>query len=309
MVLRARRALRPVRRTWREASRPLRDRIATRVALARMPPPVTFNEKVRYKMLADRRPLLTTFADKLASREYVASKVGAHLLTELHAVTSDPATLPDAGLPPEFVLKPTHASGACVVVASFAPPAGELPELTGPWTQALVTPAQLRWDRLVGLCEAWIGRSYNSCEWAYRNVPRRILVEELLEDEGSVPFDYKLFVFHGRVRLIQVSFDRYEAHTRNLYTPEWERLPVEYGGPAGRDVAPPSALLEMRQIAEALGSETDFVRVDLYCLGERVVFGELTNYPFAGAAEFTPAEFDRELGKWWTVPRRYKRYR
>ena len=58
----------------------------------------------------------------------------------------------------------------------------------------------------------------------------------------------------------------------------------------------------MLEIAEALGAGVDFVRVDLYCLERRVVFGELTNYPLAGRAAFEPAEFDRWLGGWWTLP-------
>lgn len=271
-----------------------------------MPEPITFNEKVRYKILADRRPLLTTFADKLAAREYVESNVGASVLSELYAVTSAPETLVGAELPREFVVKPTHLSGACVLVADFAPPQQELPSKDG-WVQAMVRPERLSWDRLTGLCQDWISRPYLWNEWAYRNVPRRILVEELLDDAGGVPSDYKLFVFHGRVRMIQVDLDRFEAHTRNLYTPDWERLDVEYGCPGGMDVERPCRLPEMLDIAERLGADTDFVRVDLYCLGRRVVFGELTNYPLAGSGEFRPPEFDRRLGEWWTLPKTYRR--
>ena len=307
LMLRIRRALRPVRRVWRRASAPIRERIAVRHELARMPEPVTFNEKVRYKMLADRRPLLTTFADKLAARGYVESKVGASVLTELYAVTSAPETLVGADLPREFVVKPTHASGACVLVAEFAPPQEELPSKDG-WVQPMVRPDRLSWDRLTGLCQHWISRGYRWQEWAYRNVPRRILVEELLDDAGGVPFDYKLFVFHGRVRMIEVDLNRFEGHTRNLYTPAWERLNVEYKWPAGIDVERPHALPEMLTIGEALGADTDFVRVDLYCIGgKRVVFGELTNYPLAGLGQFRPPEFDRWLGEWWTPPERYRR--
>lgn len=272
-----------------------------------MPKPVTFNEKVRYKMLADRRPLLTTFADKLAARAYVESKVGASVLTDLYAVTCAPETLEGAQLPREFAVKPTHASGACVLVADFAPRKRELPDSDEGWVQAMIRPDRLSWDRLIGLCQDWISRPYLWNEWAYRNVPRRILVEELLDDAGVVPFDYKLFVFHGRVRMIQVDLDRFDAHTRNLYTPDWERLDVEYGCPGGMDVERPCRLPEMLDIAERLGADTDFVRVDLYCLGRRVVFGELTNYPLAGSGEFRPPEFDRRLGEWWTLPKRYRR--
>ena len=118
--------------------------------------------------------------------------------------------------------------------------------------------------------------------------------------------DYKLFVFHGRVRMIQVTLSRFEGLTRSLYTPDWERLDVEYGGPAGADVDRPLGLAEMLDIAETLGADTDFVRVDLYCLGKRVVFGELTNYPLAGRAAFNPPEFDRWLGEWWTPPKKYR---
>lgn len=268
-----------------------------------MPPPVTFNEKVRYRMLADRRPLLTTFADKLAARAYVEARVGPEVLTELYAATSSPATLLEADLPREFVVKPTHASGAVVLVADFAPSDRDLPEPVEKWTKAMVRPDRLSRQRLVETCESWLARPFRRREWAYRNIPRRILVEELLREGDGVPFDYKFFVFHGRVRLVQVDQSRFERHVRTLFTPEWELLDVEYGHERGADIERPATLAEMTSIAETLGAETDFVRDDLYSLGSRVVFGELTNYPMAGEGAFDPEEFDRWLGDWWTVPK------
>jgi hypothetical protein len=137
-------------------------------------------------------------------------------------------------------------------------------------------------------------------------VPARLLVEEVLGDD-EVPPDHKLCVFHGRVRLIEIHFDRFTHHTKSMYTPEWVRVAAEWGHPAGPDVPQPRALREMIEIAELLGAETDFVRVDLYPLPERVVCGELTNYPLAGQGWFDPPGFDRELGAWWNLPRRYPR--
>ena len=101
---------------------------------------MTFNEKVRYKMLADRRPLLTLFADKLAVREYVESKVGAGVLTRAPCGDHDTETLARAELPREFAIKPTHASGACILVADLAPPEAEVPESTAGWIEAVVRP-------------------------------------------------------------------------------------------------------------------------------------------------------------------------
>jgi hypothetical protein len=301
-------ATRPIRPRWRQVTAPLRERINVRRELARLGEPVSFQEKVRYKMLADRRPLLTTFADKLAVRDYVASKVGAGILTDLYLVTDDPGVLATAELPREHVIKPTHASGACVVVADFAPPEAALPGSPNGFSGQLVQPGNLSTDRLIDLCEHWLARGYRLHEeWCYRNVPRRIIVEELLGGGGGVPYDIKFSVFHGRVRLIQVELGRFDGHARNFYSPEWERLDVSVRKyPPGTDVARPAALDEMLRIAELLGGDTDFVRVDLYCIGPRIVFGELTNYPETGRMEFVPPEFDRELGRWWTPPKRYR---
>lgn len=62
----------------------------------------------------------------------------------------------------------------------------------------------------------------------------------------------------------------------------------------------------MIRIAETLAADTDFVRVDLYLLPDRIVFGELTSYPAGGDSPFRPERFDAEFGEHWTVPRRYR---
>jgi hypothetical protein len=308
LVGRARRRLRPLRRVAYRALAPVGSRISIPRERARLREAVTFNEKVRYKMLADRRPLLTMFADKVAVRAYVEAKVGASVLTDLYAVTNEPQALMRAELPREFVVKPTHGSGAGVIVAEFVSSELGLPASPAGWAQWLVSPDSLDWDRLVEQCRHWLSLRYrNGKEWAYRDVEPRILVEELLQEDGRAPFDYKFFVFHGRVRMILVDLNRFEAQTRNLYTPGWKRLEVRVTQAPGTDIEPPAALEEMLDIAERLAAETDFVRVDLYCPAGRVVFGELTNYPDAGTTHWEPPEFDRQLGAWWTPPSRYSR--
>jgi hypothetical protein len=271
--------------------------------------PLTFNEKVRYKMLADRRPLLTTFADKLAVRAYIESRVGPGHLTELYAVTTDPRSLTPDALPPEFVVKPTHASGAVVVVADFAPPDSSLRRTDAIWSKSIVRPESLDWSLLREIGDKWLSHRYlhEPSEWAYQGVPARLLAEELLEDRGGVAPDHKLCVFDGRAKMIEVHLDRFGVHTKCMYTTDWERIAAEWGHPAGVDVDRPAALPEMIEIAERLGAGTDFVRVDLYVLPERIVCGELTNYPLAGTGWFDPPAFDRELGELWTLPRRYPR--
>jgi teichuronopeptide biosynthesis TupA-like protein len=49
----------------------------------------------------------------------------------------------------------------------------------------------------------------------------------------------------------------------------------------------------------------DFLRVDMYNVNGRIVFGEFTNYPGAGLDRFFPPEFDELFGSTWRVPPRY----
>ena len=65
---------------------------------------------------------------------------------------------------------------------------------------------------------------------------------------------------------------------------------------------PPVGLDRMLAAAAGLGSGWDFIRIDLYNIGERVYFGEFTPYPGSGLDRIIPASVDRELGARWKLP-------
>jgi TupA-like ATPgrasp len=292
---------------WRDQSRLVRL-----WRLAGTMRPRTFNEKVRYKRLRDRRPLIATFADKAAVREYVAATVGAEHLPRAYGVLNDAAQLVDLELPEEYVVKPTHGSGAVVVVSAQASPTGRLPEPGRAWRYTRVRPDSYESEDLARVAAEWLGHDFGggpNQEWAYSQIPRRLLVEEMLSGpDGGLPDDYKFFVFHGRCRYVQVVTDRFSKRpSEDFYLPSWERLGLSSGKrSADARLCRPDRLCDMIELAERLGAETDFVRVDLYTLPNRLVFGELTNYPAGGYARFDPPHFDLEFGRHWTVPRRYR---
>jgi len=244
--------------------------------------PKTFNEKLQKRKLFDRRPILTLMSDKYAVRNYVREKLHVDISPRLYLVTDNPADISFKDLPEKFVIKPTHASNWVRIVQD----------------KSLISEKELREE-----CQKWLRRSYYdvSKEWVYKNIPRRLLVEELLEDgTGEVPRDYKFFVFAGKVQLIQVDVDRFRGHRRNLYDRHWNRLDVSfvydtYGGALPR----PNGLAEMIEYAEVLGDGLEFVRVDFYDLGSRVVFGEMTTTPENGFGKFVPESFDLYLGGLW----------
>jgi hypothetical protein len=264
-------------------------------------PPTTYNEKVRYRIATDRRRILATFADRVAARDYVRERVGESILTRVYAITSSPETLSRADLPREFVLKVSHGSGGMIIVAGHAPRVQRLPRPPVGWQRLHVHPDSLDWENLIDLSRHWLSLRYEPSEWAYSKARPRVIIEEHLASDGTTPPDYKFLVFDGRVRVIWVDQDRFGDHRRNFYSPAWESLDVGMNYPCGNLVPRPAKLDAMIAVAERLADRIDFVRVDLYNIDDRIIFGELTNYPEGGWARFDPPEFDAELGSLWSL--------
>ncbi|WP_307789427.1 ATP-grasp fold amidoligase family protein [Mycolicibacterium baixiangningiae] len=291
---------------WRE-----RSSIVRAVRLWRTRNPRTFREKVRYKMLRDHRPLVVTFADKAAVRDYVATVVGGQYLPHEYAVAGDPQALYDVSLPDAYVVKPTHGSGAAIVVSGRAPSEARLPKEPGNWSYQHVRPEFASREDVVRIAQGWVAQLYGqgpNREWVYGQMPRQVIVEELLAGEdGAIPDDYKFFVFHGNCAYVQVDAGRFDRRTQDFFRPDWEHVPLS-GGPPWADPRPekPARLSDMIEVAERLGVDTDFVRVDLYSVDGRIVFGELTSFPAGGDSHFDPEYFNDEFGAHWTVPRRYR---
>lgn len=244
--------------------------------------PRTFNEKLVRKRILDRRPYLTQTADKHAVRGFVADRIGEEHLATVYGVLDRAADLDLEVLPDAFVLKGTHGSGCVTLVHDKS---------------------EVDVDELRATGALWLTRRWPV--WN-RDVPPRLIIEELLRDESGGPAaDYKYFVCNGRVQVIQY-VDRFGERGEGLYDAEWNQLEATFKPPLGPSVPAPANLGRMLDIALSLAEGTDFVRVDLYDLGDRIVFGELTHTPHGGAGRFTPSSFDRWLGDRWDQPRSYR---
>lgn len=249
--------------------------------------PKNFNEKVVARSLFDNRPILRQFADKYAVRAFVAERLGESVLPELLWVTQDPEDIPFARFPSAFVVKPTHGAG---------------------WVRIVRDRNTLDRAGLVRECKYWLSQNFYQCyrERVYKDIPPRILVEELIDD-GSLdtPTDYKFLVFHGKVEAIFVIADRFGNSCGKYFDRDWNMLDVGWvhdsgstRGQPGHFPKPPH-FCEMIEAAETLGREMDFVRVDFYDTPKKYYFGELTTTPSAGQEIFDPPEFNETLGRLW----------
>ena len=245
--------------------------------------PKALNEKIWWIKKHHRDPRMTTCSDKLAVRDYAKAKCPSLRFPEVLFVTDDPAQIPFHELPEQCVIKSNHASGQVIFYD------------------------RRRSNRadIIRTCKRWLSRPFgeSTSEWVYQHIPRRIFGEQRLYDNtDSAPSDYKVFVFNGSAKLIQVDLDRYSNHTRTLYDRDWNVIPVHYNYRMGRGLPRPPNLAELRRVAECLAYGFPFVRVDLYLIGTDIVLGEMTFLPEGGTGPFCPLKFDWKFGEMLTLP-------
>ncbi len=247
--------------------------------------PRLFSEKLLWRMLMIERHgslLMSRLTDKVLVRDHVSAKLGPEHLVKLLWHGPDPRLLPWDALPKPSMAKTNHGSG---------------------WNRA-IRPGDRR-EEVVATFRRWLR---NNCYWEsrerqYDSIAPQMLVEEFL-DEGRPdgPLGYKFWCFAGEPVVIQTSNTPHTLHS--FYDPAWKRLPLTYRAKGGEtELARPDTLPQMLRVAAELSREFEFVRVDLYSVRGRVLFGELTFTPVAGNFRLRPPGWDERLGAHWRLGR------
>jgi len=253
--------------------------------------PRSFNEKIFWKKVYDRNPLLPVTADKYLIRSYIKKVLGEdiakNILVPLLYVTDRPETIPFEKLSLPYIIKPNHTSGLKIIVENKI----------------------FDRRRIVKTCKKWLRIPYGmeKMEWAYQAIKRKIVIEKLLQDkDGNNPCEFKFHMFHGKCKLIYVILDRLNDSNRMYYDEKWNYLSVKKKNRAqGKSIDKPINYEMMLEIAEKLSEPFDYVRVDVYSVDDKIYFGELTHYPVSGKLILEPSSFDFEMGKYWNVKSKY----
>jgi hypothetical protein len=143
-----------------------------------------------------------------------------------------------------------------------------------------------------------VGQSYGRWldEWHYARIPRGILAEPFVGRGTQLPVDYKFYVFGGRAEYVQVHLGRGTDHRWILFDRAWQRVSAPT---RDADPPPPRSFAAMVAAAEELGRGFEFVRVDLYEVDDRPLFGEMTFLPGSGLDRFNPVSLDGIIGAHW----------
>lgn len=254
----------------------------------RIDSPQTFNEKLQWLKLYDRKPEYTVMVDKYKARDYIAEKIGERYLIPLIGVWDDPDEIDFDALPNRFVLKCNHNSGLGMCICK---------------DKSVLNIKNVKKRLKRGLKQDYYltGR-----EWPYKNVPRKIIAEQFMKSDESGLTDYKVHCFNGEPKLILVCKDRFSKTglTEDFFSERWEHLDIRRPTHpnASNKTAEPEELSEMLTLARKLSENIPFLRVDFYIIEHKVYFSELTFYPASGFEKFVPEEWDAVLGSWLTLP-------
>lgn len=249
--------------------------------------PQTFNEKLQWLKLYDRKPEYTTMVDKYRVRKYIAEKLGEEYLIPLLGVWDDPEEIDFDKLPNQFVLKCNHNSGLGMCICK---------------DKTKLDIKKVKKDLRKGLKQDYYltGR-----EWPYKNVPRRVIAEKYMVDESGTELkDYKVFNYNGEPRLIEVDYGRFTKHMRNLYSTDWDYIEgeIEFPTDQAHSIPRPEKLEEMLELSRKLSVGIPHVRTDFYSINGRIYFGEMTFYHGSGMEHFRPEELGEKLGNWIILP-------
>ena len=247
--------------------------------------PKTFNEKVQWLKLNNRKEKDTMLADKYAVKPYMASIIGEEYIIPTLGVWEQFGDIDFDKLPEKFVLKCTHDSGGLAICTDKA---------------------VFDKDRAKAKIEKSLKRNYfrSSREWQYKNIPPRIIAEPFIGIDNKAPDDYKFITFNGELDTVMVCKGRDVGHPWfYFYDQNWKRVIYQHPELEKDDeVEKPENFDVMLKIVNQLAKGYIHTRVDLYNVGGKVYFGELTFFNQSGFDTDITYETDIMWGNKMKVP-------
>ena len=249
--------------------------------------PKTYNEKLQWLKLYNRKQEYTIMVDKYAVKGYVEKIIGKEYIIPTLGVWEHFDDIDFDKLPDQFVLKCTHDSGGLVICKDKE---------------------TLDKEKAKKQIEHCLKRRYflNTREWPYKDVKPQIIAEKYMVDESGYELkDYKFFTFDGKVKAMFIATDRgSESETCfDFYDCNFEHLPFKNGHPnAKKKIIKPENFDKMIELAEKLGKDIPHARIDFYNINGKIYFGEITFFHWSGLKPFEPEEWDYKFGSWIQLP-------
>ena len=253
--------------------------------------PKRFTEWLQWYKVYYRNNEMPQCTDKYLVRDFVINQLGTDkYLNKLYQVCDNAKDLNFDKFPNKFVIKTTDGgNGDNVYICRDK--------------------NSINIEDDIRKINSWRHKHYENLgrEWAYTGATNsQIIVEEYLEDENSIDGsidDYKFLCFNGKFKYLWIDKNRYSDHRRGFWNENLNFMPHIVSDHPTFDVPPtlPDNIQEMIDLSERLSSKFLFARVDWYNINGKIIFGEITFYPWSGYVQYNPDEFDFTLGNCFKV--------
>lgn len=214
-------------------------------------------------------------ADKYLVRDYVKSKGLEDILIPSYGIYDSFDEIDFDKLPNQFVIQTNFASGHIWICRD------KTSEDIEAWRKQFA-----EWMSVndFGLMTG---------EWQYREMQHKLVVTKYLDSLGEISVnDYKFHCFNGQVFGCFAAYDRIPNVDHGVqfdhYDIDWKLTdgirPAWH--PMRREIPKPKCYDRMLEVSRILSKDFPYVRVDLYEVDGKVLFGELTFTPQANIMNY-----------------------
>lgn len=251
--------------------------------------PKTFQEKLQWIKLNDRKPIYHQMVDKYDAKKLIAERVGDEYVIPTIGLWDKFNDIDFEQLPNQFIIKNTHDSGTYFICQD----------------KNKLDILQVRKRLLID--ERKHDYYYYSREWPYKGLKHRIIAEPLLNDgKGDYLTDYKFFTFNGEPKFFYVTSNRgcEGGLKEDFFDVDGNLMEINQLGYCNNPKTPdlPVNLSKMIEFSRILSKDTYHLRVDFYEIKGKMYVGEMTFFDGGGFYPFTPEKYNRILGDWIKLP-------
>jgi hypothetical protein len=228
--------------------------------------PIHVHDKFLWRKIFDRDPHTVAMSDKLAAKDMAKALCPGIRVPRTLRTGERFEDIPADMLTGNVVIKANDGSGFFHVIRN----------------------AQYDRTSLIRLTRKWMERDYSrhAGEWNYRDIQRKLFVEELLMDKNGRPAssEAKVYAFGGTPLCSFHFHDRlagdarqslYDAAGNSYDFDQYRDYPVSFD-------PPPAAHARLFDVATKLAAGRDHVRIDLYDVDGEIYFSEFTFYNMGG---------------------------
>ena len=248
--------------------------------------PKEFMEKTQWLKLYYYTQKYGKYVDKYEVRSHVKDKVGEKYLNDIIGVYESVSDIKFDALPKQFVLKGTHGSGYNIIVKDKS---------------------ELNINKTKKKLRKFLSDNYyyKFRELIYKDVQPRILIEKYISEiDSDSLIDYKFHCFHGEPKYVFVQKTTSNGIKKGFYDLNWNKVMPEKYVSSFADVEfdKPANFDEMIEVSKKLSDGFIFLRVDLYSIQTKIIFGELTFFSTAGNIRSSIERFNTEFGDLMKLP-------